>query len=165
MTEDNFNWTSFQHAILLDADLEEVFKYVATADGICRWFLGDVTYRTVAGVERPLNEIASIGDHYIWKWQDKDFATKGEILDCQINSLFQFTFGSTFEVVIRLSSEQERTRLTLGQEYRNGAVEDQFQYLNCCVCWVFFMTNLKSVIEGGKDLREREVDEELLVNR
>jgi uncharacterized protein YndB with AHSA1/START domain len=164
MTENTFNWKSFRHAIILDANLEEVFKYVSTAEGICRWFQGEASYRPAGGKDRPQNEIAASGDLFVWKWLAKDLILRGEVLDCQVNSMFQFTFGKSFEVVIRLDDHQGRTKLTLGHEYRPGVPEDQFQYLNCCVCWVFFLTNLKSVLEGGKDLREIHVFEEALIN-
>jgi len=165
MTEKNFNWNKFTHGIYLNAPSEKVFVFLATATGICKWFMGKAKYYYKDSNIRLGNDFAQKGDSYLWNWLNKDLELKGMVTEVEENKIFQFTFSPLYIVTLRLNSDGKRTQLTLTHEYQESAVKNEFNYLNCCTCWVFFLTNLKSVIENGIDLRETEVKDEMLVNR
>ena len=165
MTEDNFNKKEFSHGILLKADREKVFEYISTGSGLSKWFIGSADYFYNDKSIRLGNEIAKRGDSYLWKWLKKDLELKGFITESDGSSEFGFTFGASFFVKIKISESAGRTKLVLRQCYQESAAENEFGFINCCVCWVFFLTNLKSVIEHGIDLRETEAESEMLVNR
>ncbi len=165
MNENNFNLQNFTHSIYLVKPVGEVFELLAKSEGIVKWFMGEAKYVSAEGVERKPDEFAEREDNYYWKWLNKDFSVKGKILDVQQNELLSFTFGSLFNVTITLKNKNGRTLFTLSQKYNEGALHNDFEHINCCVCWVFFMTNLKSVIENGIDLRETQANDEELVNR
>ena len=164
MTEKNFNLQSFTHSIYLDKPVGEVFDLTAKCGGFTKWFIGEASYTSPEGEKRNPDEYAQREDTYEWKWKTKDFTTKGIVLDVQENELFSFTFGSLFNVSINFKSDNGRTLFTLTQKYNAGAAQNDFAHINCCVCWIFFMTNLKSVIENGIDLREMSVNNEELIN-
>jgi uncharacterized protein YndB with AHSA1/START domain len=164
MTKNNFNMNEFSHSILLNAPLEEVFRYSATPNGLTKWFIGAAEY-THSGKPVPGEELISTGDTYNWKWLAKDFETTGKVVEVIKDERLKFTFGSMFEITISVAAENNRTRFTLTQNYTAGAVKNDFAHINCCVCWAFFITNLKSVIEHGIDLRETVSQDEYLVNR
>ena len=164
MTEKNFNFDCFTHAIYINASAEKVFWYIATSSGISKWFLGNANYYYGDMNIRLGNDTAQKNDSYLWKWLNKDLELKGVILKSQMNKEFSFTFSPLYIVTIKLSSAGGKTRLTLKQEYQESSVKNDFNYINCCTCWVFFLTNLKSVIEHGTDLRETEINDDMMIN-
>ncbi|MBK9331286.1 MAG: SRPBCC domain-containing protein [Ignavibacteria bacterium] len=165
MTEKNFSSEEFSHGILLNASPEEVFTYLSTGTGISKWFIGSAKYYYGDKSIRLGNETAGKGDSFLWTWLNKDLELKGHVTGSEKGKSFGFTFGPSFLVDINLTESGKRSKLTLTQKYQDSAVKNEFAYINCCVCWVFFLTNLKSVIENNIDLRETEADNELLVNR
>ncbi|MBS1517910.1 MAG: hypothetical protein JSS91_07470 [Bacteroidetes bacterium] len=165
MTEKNFSKEEFSHSIMLNLPADKVFGYIATGSGIAKWFIGNANYYYGEKSIRLGNETAVKGDSFLWKWLNKDLELKGIVTDSVKNKKFGFTFGPLFHVTIDLSQEHNRTKLLLTQKYQDPSVKNEFSYINCCVCWVFFLTNLKSVAENGFDLRETEADNEMLVNR
>jgi len=165
MTEKSFNMQSFHHSIYITKPVDEVYNYVGTGNGLTKWFIGKSVYTSKDGKQRKDAEIVQVSDEYEWRWLAKNFSTKGKVLETKENSLFKFTFGSLFIVTITLKEDRGRTLFTLKQEYAEGVNHNDFAHINCCVCWGFFITNLKSVIEFGNDLREVQIDSEDLINR
>lgn len=165
MTENNFNLSEFHHSIYLHSHLSEVYYYISSADGICKWFMGKAEYTDTDGNTLNAADTARKSDAFIWHWLEKDLSIKGRVLEARNDELFSFTFGPAFEVTITVKEHEGRTLLTLHQKYADGAAKNDFAHINCCTCWVFFLTNLKSVLEHGIDLRETLIDDESLVNR
>ncbi|HMQ78227.1 MAG TPA: hypothetical protein PKE39_05495 [Ignavibacteria bacterium] len=165
MTEDNFNLSEFHHSIYLRSHLSEVYYYIASADGICKWFMGKAVYTDYAGNTLNPADTACRGDTFSWHWLNKDLSVSGKVLKTISDELFSFTFGNLFEITISIKEDNGRSLLNLHQKYTAGAEKNDFAHINCCVCWVFFLTNLKSVLEHGIDLRETLIDDESLVNR
>ena len=165
MTEKSFNMDCFSHSIYLDCGIEKAYEFIGRTDGFNKWFIGSAEYISGEGIQRKTGEFIRVNDSYKWKWLAKDFSTSGKILESKENSLLKFSFGGLFLVIITINEDKGRTLLTLKQKYVNGVAHNDFAHINCCVCWAFFLTNLKSVIEHGTDLRETETDNEELVNR
>lgn len=165
MTENNFNMNSFRHSIYLDKPIDEVYRYIGTANGLTKWFIGDSVYESPEGEKRKFDDYVHKGDEFDWKWLEKDLEITGKVLEAEVNLCFKFTFGSIFIVTITVKEDKDRTLFTLTQEYEQSVSQDDFAHINCCVCWAFFVTHLKSVIEFGNDLREIHADNEELVIR
>ncbi len=156
---------AFTHAIYINAACEKVFSYIATSSGISKWFMGNASYYYGNSSIRLGEAVAEKGDSYLWKWKNKEHELKGIVTASEKDKCFQFTFSPLYIVTIKLSTNiSGKTLLTLSQKYQESAVKDDFNYINCCACWVFFLTNLKSVIEHGIDLRETNEDDGILVN-
>ena len=62
------------------------------------------------------------------------------------------TFGS-MEVEVSFESVEGGTKVVLQQ---SGIEDKVFSHMNCRSCWLYFMTNLKSVLEHGIDLRDHD---------
>ncbi|MBE2217919.1 MAG: SRPBCC domain-containing protein [Ignavibacteria bacterium] len=165
MNRNTFDLSEFRHSILLSLSSEDVYGFIASSQGICSWFIGEAEFTQPAGRFRLPNENASAGDIFRWKWLGKNLQIEGEVLYSVEGEVFEFTFGKSFIVSVTLKEQNGRTLFTLHQSYRDGVQKDDFAHINCCVCWVFFMTNLKSVAEHGIDLRETLADDDSLVNR
>ncbi len=166
MDKDNFSLNEFHHGILLKAgSKEEIYKYLGTAEGLTKWFMGSAEYFYDENKTRQRKEYIKTGDKFTWKWLEKKLSINGIVIEAADKSHVRFTFGSLFEVTMSLKNHDERILFTLKQEYAPGASHDDFGHINCCVCWAFFITNLKSVHEFGNDLRETISHDEFLINR
>jgi uncharacterized protein YndB with AHSA1/START domain len=165
MTENNFSSNGFHHSIYLNSPVDKVYKAIASAMGLQSWFIGNAVFTGVNGNVIPMENHARKDDTFKWNWLAKDLSISGKVLVAIKNEEFSFTFGSSFKVTITLKAINKRTLLTLTQKYSPGAERNDFANINCCVCWGFFLTNLKSVLEHGNDLRETLVDDESLINR
>ena len=80
-----------------------------------------------------------------------------------MKNLIQFIFKKYFFVTVKIKSKKGITLLELTQDkipIERNPVKNL--YVQCSVGWTFYLANLKSVIEGGKDLRNKNVD--LLTN-
>jgi uncharacterized protein YndB with AHSA1/START domain len=151
---DAYDWTSFRIHHYYAAPADAVFRAVATASGLERWFLADASFRTRDGAPRAPDEVVAAGDSYRWRWIHPA-TLEGEVLACEPGSHAAFTFGS-MRVDLRVESVDDRTRLTLRQtDCRNDPEGRVWNHLNCRCCWAHFLTNLKAVLEHGIDLRER----------
>jgi uncharacterized protein YndB with AHSA1/START domain len=165
MTENNFSSNGFHHSIYLNSPIDKVYQAIASANGLKSWFIGNAVFTDVNGNARLPEHPIQLNDTFIWNWLAKDLSITGKVLESDKNKIFSFTFGISFEVTITLKVSNKRTLLTLTQKYAPGAEHNDFANINCCVCWGFFLTNLKSVLEHGNDLRETLVDNESLINR
>ncbi len=164
MTEDNFNWSTFTHAIRINAGIDEVYAMLSTAHGLERWFQGTAQCTDVEGQERGPHQPMLTGDKFHWNWLAKDYTLYGQIIKSEAGKSVTFTFGPMFEVRWQVVKDGHKCRVELSQWYAKGQEENKFRYLNCAVCWVFFLTNLKSVLEHSHDLRETETADQMLVN-
>lgn len=165
MTPDNFSMQKFHHSIYINKPVDEVYNLVGTASGFTKWFIGETVYESPEGEHRKFDEYAHKGDEFELRWLAKELYVTGKVLVANVNSEFKFTFGESFLVTITALEDNGRTLFTLLQEYSEGSAQNDFAHINCCVCWAFFITNLKSVLEFGNDLRETIADNEELVNR
>lgn len=107
------------------------------------------------GSPRAADEQVRTGDRYQWTCVH-DFAHSGEFEQVETDQLIRFTFG-TMNVAIHFRDVDGATEVDLHQT--NCATEDPdraWQHLNCRSCWIYFMTNLKSVLAGGPDIRDHE---------
>lgn len=135
-----------------DQTVEELFAAWATSDGLESFFLEIASFVSTTGAERNKDEVAESGDSYAWKWRH-DASLEGKIINVEYNRRIEFTFGN-MNVVIDFTKVGEQTELHLVQtgipDTDHGRV---FGHLNCRSCWIFFLTNLKSVLDGNRDLR------------
>jgi hypothetical protein len=66
-----------------------------------------------------------------------------------------FTFGPGVRVLVELETDEGQTRIRLSQEGMAQSEAGRQLFIDCYGGWTFYLTNLKSVLEGGLDLRER----------
>jgi uncharacterized protein YndB with AHSA1/START domain len=149
------DFTQLRLCVLVDAPVETVFEAWTTSPGLARWFV------TASFAPEWVEE----GTRYRWTWAN-DYSEEGEITQLEGPSLLAFTFGTDVGVVVRFGEVDGRTMVELVQHHSHASVEDrQETYVGCYQGWTFYLTNLKSVLETGADLREtRLVDLPGLVN-
>lgn len=154
----NFNWSRFTVRINIKAATEKLYRCWATKDGIENWFLRKSDYKNPDGSLRSRKEFVQKGDSYSWWWHGypDEVAEHGEILDCNGKDLFKFKFGSAGNCTITIYKEQEENIVELLQdEIPTDDRAKQNWHIGCKTGWTFYLANLKSVMEGGIDLRNK----------
>ena len=160
MTKNDFKEDLFRHKILLNADIGSCFDAFATDRGLSQWLLERARY--IADGKESSHPVP--GSRYLFDWK-KNYSLSGVILDIKTPDYIRFTFGSSFEVEVYFKSRAARQTEILLVQYNLFPNTDSFPYINCCVCWGFFLTNLKSALEYGIDLREVNEMNETFINQ
>ena len=117
-----------------------------------------VLFLLLAGCKTPsvlVTEEQQTGDRYHWTYVH-DFAHGGTFERVEPGRLVRFTFGSMM-VNVHFRELGEVTEVDLHQTgCATADPERAWQHVNCRSCWIFFMTNLRSILAQGPDLRDHE---------
>ncbi|KQC01954.1 SRPBCC domain-containing protein [Pedobacter sp. Hv1] len=154
---ENFDWTSFTIKIAVKANIEDLYQAWATTGAIEKWFLSEADYQDTTGNKIDNNQLASLNDTYFWRWFLYAETESGKITEANGKNTFAFTFAGNCVVTVKLSEEHEHTVVTLTQS--NIPTDDDSKRnirLGCHNGWSFYLINLKSVYEGGLDLRNKD---------
>ena len=150
-----YDWSQFNVHMYYLAPIEDVFRRFATASGLESFYIGKAEHRAPDGTVRGPDEVVQAGDTYHWTYLH-DFAHGGSFLYVQPERLVRFTFGDV-TVDIRFREVEGATEVDLHQTGCATRDPDRaWQHVNCRSCWVYFLTNLRSVLAHGVDLRDRD---------
>lgn len=150
-----YDWSQFHVRMYYLAPLEQVFRRFATAQGLESFFIRKATHTSSDGAARKPDALAQSGDQYAWEYVHS-FSHGGIFERVDPPRCVCFTFG-TMKVTIHFRDLGNATEVDLHQT--NCATTDPqraWQHVNCRSCWIYFMTNLRSVLAGGSDLRDHE---------
>ena len=161
----NFNWTTFTRKIAVKAKLSDIYDARTKPSEIEKWFLSNANYydENTKLIERESN--IKKNHSYEWSWHLYDIVEKGEITEVNGKDFLQFTFAGECLVDIKLSQQNEYVLVELTQ--KNIPIDDESKRgirLGCDSGWSFFLVNLKSVYEGGLDLRNKNTDLKGMIN-
>ncbi|MEO7961226.1 MAG: SRPBCC domain-containing protein [Ginsengibacter sp.] len=164
---DDYDWSRFTISINVKAPTENLYNAWATRFGMELWFLRLCEYQKQNGEIISSNNLAVTGDKYKWLWHGwpDDVNELGEILDCNGVDLFKFSFGKAGSCTVRLKQEEGDTIVELTQQQIpvDEAGRQKF-HLGCKTGWTFYLANLKSIYEGGIDLRNKNVKLQGMLN-
>ena len=154
-------WTSFKVTGDYDTDIRSLYEAWATPGGLETWFLRKANFYTVPHRIREPKEFIMKEDTYEWYWHGwgDESAEKGQILEANGTDLIKFTFAKDCVVTVEISSRNGISLVELTQE--NIPLEDdpaKNLFVQCQLGWTFYMANLKSLIEGGVDLRNKKLE-------
>ena len=163
----SYDWSRFSVRINVNAPADKLYQAWATRAGMEFWFLRVSEYQKPDGTLRGDNELVAKGDRYKWLWHGwpDDMVEQGDILDCNGKDLFKFSFGKAGNCTVKIYKEQDETIVELVQD--TIPTDEQGMYywhLGCKTGWTFYMANMKSVYEGGLDLRNRNVKLQQMLN-
>jgi uncharacterized protein YndB with AHSA1/START domain len=167
MTKKEYDWSRFTVRINVKAPVEKLYKAWATRSGMERWFLRLSEYKKVNGDLLGDSELVEAGDIYQWLWHgwDDDTSEKGSILNCNGKDFFKFSFGNAGDCAITIKEEQGEIVVELVQDNIPTDTLSMHQWhLGCKTGWTFYLANLKSVYEGGIDLRNKNVNLQRVLN-
>ncbi|HVU56122.1 MAG TPA: hypothetical protein VHD83_13750 [Puia sp.] len=155
------DFSTFKLRVNVKTSVENAFQAWATPGGMQSWFLGKIIYTDAQGRARENNEMAQAGDHYAMYLLSNpaDPVVKGKILKTNDKNLFSFSFANDIPVTITFYTEHGETIIELIESnLPTEGVALGKQFASDSKGWVFFLTNLKSVLEGGIDLRNTNVE-------
>lgn len=160
------SWGKFVKRITVNAPVQVVYNAWSTKAGIETWFLRKAIF-TSNGVEKNATDAIAEDDDYIWRWHgySDNVTEKGKIIAANGKDMLQFSFSGNCIVTVKAFEEDGETIAELMQE--NIPLEDDPMknlYVGCGEGWTFYLANLKSILEGGIDLRNKNVNIQRVVN-
>ena len=157
----HYDWTKFSLKVDIRAMPPAVYNAWATQANLESWFLRKAIFTTPDGKMRESDVPVQAWDTYVWKWHgyEDNAQEKGKVLDLNGKDFFKFTFAGNCVVTISCKLEEGRTIMELVQEkIPTDENSKALIHIGCMKGWTFYMANLKSVMEGGLDLRNRNVN-------
>lgn len=162
-----YDWSRFVTRINVHASVETLYRCWSTRAGMEYWFLRLSEFKNEQAQIRADEEPVQPGDTYRWLWHgwDDDTVEHGRILDCNGKNFIKFSFGKAGNCSVTIQQELGETIVELTQE--NIPTDEQgmhYWHLGCKTGWTFYLANLKSLCEGGIDLRNRNLLLKNMVN-
>ena len=155
----NFDWSRFTVRIDINASVEKLYRAWATRSGMEYWFLRLSEYKKPDSSLRGNGELVAKGDSYKWLWHGwpDETVEYGEILDCNGKDSFKFSFGKAGICAVKIYGEPDKNIVELEQD--NIPTDEhgkQYWHIGCKTGWTFYLANMKSLYEGGIDLRNKD---------
>ncbi len=161
----NFNWENFTKKIAINASVTNLYNAWTVPSEIEKWFLSKAEYKNSKGEFVKRNENFKANDSYKWSWFLYDVVETGKIIEANDKDCIKFTFASSCIVEVKLTRGNDSTIVSLTQS--NIPTDDNSKRgirLGCDSGWSFFLVNLKSVYEGGIDLRNKDTNLKGMLN-
>lgn len=162
-----YDWSRFTKRININAPKDKIYKAWTTQKGMEDWFLRLAEFRSPNGNVRQPDETVAKDDFYRWRW----FGYPDEVEEASVikgvngKDLLQFGFAKTCTVTVAIKEENGETIVELTQDNIPLDETSKVNYhLGCMEGWTFYLANLKSVMEGGIDLRNKNPELTKVVN-
>lgn len=161
----NFNWTQFTKRITVKSDIKTVYDAWTKSGELEKWFLSEAVFYTAENEKLPASENCSAGCKYEWHWFAENYYEEGLVTATNGTDFLEFTFAGNCKVEITLKPEKDSILVELSQ--REIPLDDDSKAnirLGCAFGWTFYLINLKSILEGGIDLRNKDTEIRGVVN-
>jgi uncharacterized protein YndB with AHSA1/START domain len=158
MSQQNSPFSAFKLRVNIKTGIEKAYQAWTTRAGLESWFLRQAIFTDENGKERKGDAAILEHDSYTWRWHGytDDVAEKGTVLKANGKNLFSFTFSMGCPVTISIYTEQDETIVELTESDLPTDEETiKKHYVGDSRGWIFYLANLKSVLEGGLDLRNK----------
>lgn len=153
------DWDRLDLEIDIVAPVDVVAWHWTSSAGLTRWLAIECTFVGLEGDTLAEAEAAESGARFRWSRTDGTIA-EGELVQAGQGTLAA-VFGDGGRIEVRLKARKGKTAVAFRQTIPGSDFEEYRENLRS---WTFHLTNLKSIVEGGLDLRELEPDREGLVN-
>jgi hypothetical protein len=162
-----YDWSKFELRININADVETIYRAWTTQDGIESWFLRSATYVSTDNRRRQRDEPIEKGDRYTWLWHgySDDIVEHNDITEANGLDQLSFVFAGHCIVTVTIGILDNENIVQLVQENIPTGEEGKVNiHIGCMEGWTFYLSNLKSILEGGKDLRNRNLNIGKVIN-
>lgn len=156
---ENFNWSQFSKRIYINTDLKSAYNAWTKSEELEKWFLSKAVFHTKKGGEIIPPENIKTDCTYKWNWFAQNHYEEGIVLLANGIDSIKFTFAGNCHVKVNLSKKKNQVLIELTQTnipLDNNSKENI--RLGCDFGWAFYLLNLKSVLEGGLDLRNKDTE-------
>jgi uncharacterized protein YndB with AHSA1/START domain len=167
----DFNWSTFTKRVNINAPIAAIYAMRATKAGMESWFLRNCAYAKPDGQLVAGSTLVEEGDGFVWHWHGwpDDVSEKGTIISANGTDGLSFTFGQAGaeNMVCKISIYPENGETICELVQTNIPVDERGKHhfhIGCNTGWTFYMANLKSILEGGIDLRNKNVDLKNVLN-
>ncbi|WP_276131705.1 SRPBCC domain-containing protein [Polluticoccus soli] len=162
-----YDWSRFILKINIKAPVDAVYYAWTRADELEKWFLRRALFHNP--VKKDLSNIQQFHaeDTYEWWWHGRDntVVEKGKVLYANGVDKIQFSFAGGAHVTVQIGTFMDETIVMLTQDKIPTTDIGKVKYHMDCKCgWTFYLANLKSYLEGGVDLRNKNVEHANMVN-
>lgn len=161
----NFNWTQFTKRIAIKSDLTSIYNAWTQSEEIQKWFLSEARFYDSNQKLIEAKDNIHKGYTYEWRWYAQDFQETGNILGTNGKDHLAFTFAGNCTVKVTLIQKKDYVIIEL--IHKDIPQDDESKEgirLGCAFGWSFYLVNLKSYLEGGIDLRNKDCDIQNVVN-
>ncbi|AMR33205.1 hypothetical protein A0256_18165 [Mucilaginibacter sp. PAMC 26640] len=158
---EDIRWKKFTLCGDYNVDLRSLYMAWATPGGLEKWFLRKADFFTVPMRLRAADEQICKEDTYVWHWHghDNSVTERGSVLEANGHDFIKFTFTGGSTVSVSFSTRNGLTIIDLVQDDIPQESDPKKNLLvKCQIGWTFYLANLKSVMEGGRDLRNKRVE-------
>ena len=162
-----YNWKQFTKRITIDADPKRILNAWSTQQGLESWFLRLAQFNDADGTLRRKDEPVQKGDRYKWLWYGYSdaIAEEKEILYTNGEDELEFSFSGGCVVKVTIKQERGEIICELQQTMpMDDEAEQRYFFIECGKGWTFYMSNLKSILEGGIDLRNKNEEIQNVIN-
>ena len=161
MKRKNYDWSIFFVRINIKSTEQRIYNSWSTQENLEKWFLRLAEFTKPDKTIRSRKSKIEKGDTYRWRWHGySDKVTeRGKILRANGKDLLQFTFAGNCIVTVKVKKVKGVNILELKQENipTNNKAKVNF-HLGCQTGWTFYMVNLKSILQGGIALRNKNLN-------
>lgn len=163
----NYDWSRFVTRISVKAPIEKLYWCWATREGMEYWFLRLSEFTKPGGTLRANEDFVQQGDVYRWRWHgwSDETTEEGTILNVNGKDFLKFSFGKAGDCLVTIKNEEGENIVELLQD--NIPTDEQgmhYWHLGCKTGWTFYLANLKSLLEGGIDLRNKNEKLQRVIN-
>ena len=154
----DYDWSKFTQKININAPIEAIYNAWTLPEQLEKWFLREANFKRSNGTEREKFLHIQRGDSYKWLWHghSDDAIEEGEVLLANDKDKLQFSFAGGGIVTVDIGDAIGENIVMLTQEKIPTDEEGKVKYhLGCLTGWTFYLANLKSFLEGGVDLRNK----------
>jgi uncharacterized protein YndB with AHSA1/START domain len=163
----NYNWRQFIKRITIHSSPQSIYDAWTSQKALESWFLRLAEFRSANGDLKNKTAPIEKGDRYKWLWfgYDDEAVEEKEILFANGKDELQFVFSGGCIVKVNVKEENAGTICELTQTMpMEDENEQRHFFIECGKGWTFYMTNLKSILEGGIDLRNKNVNITNVIN-
>jgi uncharacterized protein YndB with AHSA1/START domain len=153
-----YDWSRFKVRINIEASKESIYEAWTSQEMLELWFLRLAEFTDHSGLVKGRFEKIGKGDRYKWLWHGygDDTAEMGTILEANGDDTIKFTFGKAGNCTILIKEVSGENLVEIIQdEIPVDEAGKQHFHIGCQLGWTFYLANLKSMLEGGVDLRNK----------
>ena len=162
-----YDWSRFSTRINVNAETNDIYAAWTTPGRLEAWFLRLAEFTRPDNTLRGERDAITRGDRYRWLWYgyDDSVVETGTILDANGRDFLRFTFAGSCIVTVTIKKESGETIVELEQQ--NIPLDETARvnyHIGCITGWTFYLANLKSILEGGIDLRNKNQSVRKVIN-